>query len=1058
MDDEPEAVSDARGRRGVSRLARVLAIVGAVLVVLLAGLWLQRKPIANHFVRNELERRGVPARYHIAELGLSTQRLTNVVIGDPAHPDLVADWVEVDTDVGLSGASVTGLRAGHVRLHGRLSGGKLSLGAIDKLLPPPTGKPFALPALDVSVADARMRLETPAGTVGLKVAGSGVLNDGFAGRLAAVAEHLDAGGCAVERAVASVAVSIADGQPSLKGPVRATEAKCGDVALNRAAANVDATLGEALDRWRGSTTIGAALLSMPQGKARNLSGDVTFDGGPQRTKGTVELASRRFAAPQLSGASLDISGRYVAGSAGNRFVGNVHAGGARLSQAAIDRVAALGGGAQGTPVGPLVDRLTRAVAVAGRSAEVRAELTAGLTGQRGEIGVSRLTFDARSGAQVTLSGGRGIRYRWPDAGLTLDGVLAMSGGDLPEAAIRLAQTAPGGPVSGTAIVQPYSANGARLALTPVEFSAAPDGNTRFSTRATLTGPLGNGGVDKLSLPLSGYWNGGARLTVNRKCVPMGFDRLAISGLVLDKARFTVCPQDGALLRVDGSRIGGGARIASPDLTGRIGSTPLTLAASGSAFRFTDNGFTLSDVAARLGQDSVTRIDVGHLTGRIAGGAVAGSFAGGAGQIGNVPLLMSDAAGDWRLAGGKLTLTGGLKIDDAQTDNKRFNTLESDDFTMTLVNSDISAGGVLKVPDSGVKVTDVQIAHDLSDGTGHADLAVPGITFGDTVQPSDITPLTFGVVANVQGTLSGHGHIEWDSAGVRSSGDFQTAGTDLAAAFGPVKGLSTKVHFTDLLGLVSAPDQVATVAEINTGIAVDDGEIRYKLLPDQRVRIDSASWPFAGGELTLDPTTLDFGQSRERRLTFRLKGVDAAQFVQRFDLSNITATGTFDGVLPMIFDENGGRIEGGHLETRTGGGSLAYTGEITQKDLGTWGNMAFQALRALRYDDLKITMNGPLAGEMVTQIKFRGVKQGEGAKSNFLIRRLAKLPFIFNIRIEAPFRQLLHSIQAYYDPSKLDTSKLPALIEQERKAAQAKREQDAPQADKRVQPAESEDMP
>ncbi|MEG8052507.1 hypothetical protein QP185_03200 [Sphingomonas aerolata] len=75
------------------------------------------------------------------------------------------------------------MRAGRVRLRGRLVGGRLSLGAIDRLLPAPSGKPFALPALDATVDDARMRLETPYGLVGLKLSGTGKLDNGFRARL-----------------------------------------------------------------------------------------------------------------------------------------------------------------------------------------------------------------------------------------------------------------------------------------------------------------------------------------------------------------------------------------------------------------------------------------------------------------------------------------------------------------------------------------------------------------------------------------------------------------------------------------------------------------------------------------------------------------------------------------------------------------------------------------------------------------------------------------------------------------------------------------------------------
>ena len=210
----------------------------------------------------------------------------------------------------------------------------------------------------------------------------------------------------------------------------------------------------------------------------------------------------------------------------------------------------------------------------------------------------------------------------------------------------------------------------------------------------------------------------------------------------------------------------------------------------------------------------------------------------------------------------------------------------------------------------------------------------------------------------------------------------------------------------------------------------DGTIVYQLLPEQRVQIDSGVWPFAGGTMTLLPTTLDFAQAGQRRLTFRLDGVAADQFLQQFDFKNLDATGIFDGELPMIFDDNGGRIEGGRLTVRPGGGSIAYVGDLTQKDLGIWGNIAFQALKSLRYRNLTISMNGPLAGEMVTAVRFAGVTQGEGAKSNFIVRRLQKLPFVFNITIKAPFRGLLDSAQSFYDPSRL----LPQLIDRERRKA------------------------
>jgi len=158
---------------------------------------------------------------------------------------------------------------------------------------------------------------------------------------------------------------------------------------------------------------------------------------------------------------------------------------------------------------------------------------------------------------------------------------------------------------------------------------------------------------------------------------------------------------------------------------------------------------------------------------------------------------------------------------------------------------------------------------------------------------------------------------------------------------------------------------------------------------------------------------------------------------------------FDGTLPVEFDGLGGRIVNGRIDSRGGGGTLAYVGELSNRNLGTIANFAFGALRSLKYDDLTIILNGDLDGEMVTDIRFGGVGQGEGATRNFLTNQVARLPLIFNVKITAPFRQLLTSAKGFYDPSLLIEQNLPALMRAQEEAEKAKITP--------VQPPESEPM-
>ncbi|PXA88971.1 hypothetical protein DMC47_29260, partial [Nostoc sp. 3335mG] len=243
----------------------MLLVVCLILLALAVLLWTQRRSIADDIVRRELERRGVSARYRVAEIGLDRQRLVDVVLGNPAAPDLIADWIEIDTKVGLNGATVTGARVGQARLRATLRpDGTVSFGQIDRLLPPPSGKPFALPDFDVAVDDGRIRLATPYGLIGAKLAGRGNLANGFVGQLAAVSERLSLDGCGIDRLALNVSLRTAKAGPSLTGPVRARQAACGDVRLVSPVIRLDTTLSPAFDRWQGQARIKAEAVAAPQ--------------------------------------------------------------------------------------------------------------------------------------------------------------------------------------------------------------------------------------------------------------------------------------------------------------------------------------------------------------------------------------------------------------------------------------------------------------------------------------------------------------------------------------------------------------------------------------------------------------------------------------------------------------------------------------------------------------------------------------------------------------------------------------------------------------------------
>lgn len=478
----------------------------------------------------------------------------------------------------------------------------------------------------------------------------------------------------------------------------------------------------------------------------------------------------------------------------------------------------------------------------------------------------------------------------------------------------------------------------------------------------------------------------------------------------------------------------------------MGQNALRLSAAAARFSLGQPGFRLDGPELLIGSgESRIRLAAAQMDGRAAARGLGGELAGVEAKIGVVPLLVKDGTARWGFAEGALAMRGAITLYDAATPD-RFNPLLSRDFALKMASGRIDASGSFLVPRTLAPVGMVTVSHQLGPGRGEARLSVRGLRFDENTQPEDVTRLALGVVANVRGLVTGTGTVRWQGGQVTSEGEFGTDNMALAAAFGPVTGLSTRLRFTDLIGLATAPGQVATLGYVNPGIAVENGELRYQLLPGQRVAVEGGRWPFSGGELTLLPTVMDFSAEKPRNLSFRVVGLDAGKFIQTLELENVSATGTFDGLLPMVFDASGGRIVGGILVARQqglppriipeageldipcdparAGGTLAYVGQVSNENVGRMGRLAFDALKDLQYKCLTVLMDGAIDGEVVTQVAFNGVNRGElSTVPKPIARQFIGLPFIFNVKIAAPFRGLMNTARSFIDPSFLIRSHL-----------------------------------
>lgn len=1059
----PEHESPRRRRRRWRRLWQVLAGFVVVVVIAAIGLWTQRERIADNVIARELNSRGIPATYVVQRIGGRRQVLRDIVVGrDPRRPDLTVERAEVRIRYTLGWPTIGRITLTRPRLYGTYRRGTLTFGTLDPLIfREPTEKKFELPDLDLRILDGRALLDSDYGPVGFKAEGAGNLRDGFKGVLAIAAPRLAGYGCSAERASYYGTIAIDGRRPRLQGPLRLSKLGCPEreLALADAAMRLDARLDEDITAGEGEAKLVSGAFAFGENLAANLAADARLTYRNRALTMRLEARAGEVATPALALATLSTEGTLRARDGFDRieYQGSLAGAGFRPGRGLDAGLAAVQASVEGTLLAPLIAQARRALLREGRVSRFSAQVDFSRTAQRYALVVPQAQLRGGSGAtlldvsRLQVNGGGTAAPR-------LSGNFASGGPGLPRIVGRMERSDRGNSVLRLRMAE-YRAGSASLALPELVVAQARDGSLGFVGAARASGALPGGSARNLVLPIEGTYSASGELALFRRCTTFRAEQLTLANLTLERRSLTLCPQRGApIVRAGpaGLRLAFGA--PSLDLAGRFGQTPVRMVSGPVGFAY-PGVMSVRGLNVTLGPAAnPNRFRLANLEARV-GREVTGRFTGAEALLAAVDFDIVQVSGRFRYAGGRLAVSD---ADMAVVDRRvpsRFEPLVARDATLTLTNNRIDMNALLREPTTDRAVTRAVIRHQLNTGRGHADLFVEDLQFDEMLQPATLSRLALGNIANVRGAVSGVGRFDWSPAGITSTGTFSTESLDFAAAFGPVRGLSGTVNFTDLLGFVTAPDQEVRIASMNPGIEVTEGLVRFELLPGGVLRLKSATWPFLGGTLTLAPTDLRLGVSEARRYTLIIEGLDAARFVERMGLANISATGIFDGELPLVFSAASGteqvgaavgtilglgtpegvdaaastpgtgRIVGGKLESRPPGGNVSYIGELTYRDLSPMANFTFQTLRSLDYEHMTITFNGALEGEIVTSVRFDGVRQGPGAKRNILTRAVADLPIRMIVNIRAPFYQLITSFKALYDPAFVKDPRILGLIDE-----------------------------
>lgn len=978
--ESPSVRPPRRPRRGGRRVLTVLGVILAVLLVLAAAAWLNRRAATRQVLIGWLEQKGIDADMDVERVELDGL-VASIRIGDPRNPDVVVERVEVDYVLGApwskGGLGVTPSRIRLVRpvVRASVKGGKLSLGSLDPLIEEFTGKP---PRPDsrgplVIVEAARVRLDTDYGPANLLA--DARIDDGKLMRLSArmpttafkSGDDLDARGLS-----AAVEVTTTGDRVALSVAAVAERAVVAGLSGERARLTLTGDLpypdmktrrGDGQARLTGALTAGR--LTAGDIDARDAAADLGFEGRVTgwieafRVQGaaTADLRAARLDGPaagsgarlRLTGAAVDMS-RDARGGLAWRVEGPAALTAARLSGAGLD----------GSGVALTSSRLL----IGGHDAAVEANGALDLAADR--LGWDQMTLDGARGAaslDLVVDGGvrldaagslRAARGAWPLFG-------PVAGDDLPELA-EMKRALSAFAVDVPAFRVASGPSGSRVTLArPATLRPANGGVLTINPAATPifaapTGSLGGGALAVVATRGQGLPE--AAFAIPRwSLTPSGFTATLDGRAALD---FGLAR--GIALTTRGELASSGGRLTYT----AAGCIPLTVE------RLELDESDVLNVAGDFCPPAGPLVTVTD-----GGWRAEGAFRG---VKASAPFL----AMDFRDAEGTLVANGGprgvgmeARVARAQavdtTDPVRFNPL-------TASGSARLAGdawtGAFDLAHGDVTLGRLTLTHDGKAEAGGLTIDAPDVVFAENgLQPEALSPLAADFIGSpAVGRIGFQGRIGWQ-AGTEgsSSGRLTVDGLDFASPAGPVKGLRGVLDFTSLTPLVTAPNQRLTADSLETVAPLTGIDVTFGV-DASTVTVGGGELALAGGKVRIEPLSIPLDRTLPVTGVLVLENVQLGQIIAGAGFGDkVDLDAVVSGRLPFTYDAvQGVRIQGGSLEAVQPGRLSIKREALTGLEAGGAGegvppgtveDLAYQAMENLAFDLLSAQVNSLDAGRI-----------------------------------------------------------------------------------------------
>jgi hypothetical protein len=983
--------SSVLGRRGswLKAAGAILGIMAALILVLVAALYVARRPVAAFLAERYLAGIGIPAEIVFSELsfeGFSAR----VRLGAVAAPDFDAETVEARLDLpsSFSIPKVVSARLANARLRLKYDGKDVSFGVLGPLVGANGTSKGNAPLPDIVIENATLIADTPYGV--LQFAMNANIAKGKLERFETVLQPVMLKTVSFSAAIGGGRMTATPVGDLLNidlsvdaDSITAADGIVGNLHASGDIRGLQWVNENGVTRFRvqsAAFALGAASANATLGSAMNPSLAVRFGDA----SGTVESGHVTAIAPmnaELNAGTLDISGARLKSASAQ----------IAMSSASIDTTN--GATAFSGPV---------RVQAEGKGFSI-AETTAGrislnLGTESGTAEFSGASWSVAGAMHVVLDGD-GVKQTTPGgiataafhaafdgpAKLGSDDVSATVAGSLsgdasfPERAARdFARTVPllGGDetfVAGlTAALRSVSVQMPGLSITQSK------GETGIALNAPATF-AGSGGA-KLAIspqarsPAIRFANGetNGALTIDSSGARLPTVHLALTSYRASKDAWDASAGFDAHLDfgdVRGIRFSGAGelRAAGPRITfasARCAEMHFdTFLANGAPFISAANGRLCGEPNRSLFASDGSGWRFG---GRWEGATgvfeiLQSGLSAGEGRV----ELSGNAAG---LTSGNFEVTKGLLSDRLTAPRFREIAIVGHG---ALTSTDLNT--MLALTARNRSFASVAIKQSIANGNGSATIDAPSVNFvPGQFQPADISPLLAAFGTRVAGRTNFTGQLAWKDGTITSGGHLTASNIGFQSPMGQVREANADIAFDSLIPVISAQRQRFTAERIESFVPLEKAAATFSFTQDA-VRIESASASMAGGSLSIDPMTYVFAPEATTLGTIKLQNVDLTPLLTTAGIGTRVATDAhIEGVVPFSNGPEGLRFANGRIAANAPGRlSIKRDALVASADVGAGGaappnavqDFAYQALENLAFDQLEGTVNSLPMGRL-----------------------------------------------------------------------------------------------